>query len=633
MPDRPGDETHVAEDIATALGDLPVTDILARQWAQIRQFRHDNTIVPLGPRPGEPVEIWATTGDAMHLERAAIYYTTDGSLPVTASGHALPLERTRVDWEPQVGFLTRWRALAPAQLEGTIVRYRIGGWRAAGAYGPSRAPDVWAQDGQGFWYRVPATQGSTVFAYRMERPEAATPSWVRDAVIYQIFLDRFHPGTADGAFPSGREARATHGGTLEGVRLALPYLSDLGVTCLWLSPVSPAESFHRYDALDLFHVDPALGGDEAFRRLVAEAHARGMRIMLDWVPNHVSWHHPAFVAAQRDPFAPTASWFTFEERPHRYRTFLQMVPYLPALNTDDPGARAHLLASAVHWLREMGVDAFRLDHAIGPTMDFWVALRAASRAVAPECFTVGEATDTPDSLRRFRGRLDAVLDFPLARALRHTFARRDWSIELFDSFLTAYTAYMASGPGLVSFLDNHDIDRFLWVAGNDVARLKLAALCQFTLEPPPTVYYGTEIGMSQQAWAEDSPIGDAEARSDMPWDARHWNRDLLDFYRALVALRRAQPALRRGAWRTLHVNGTAGTYAYLRTLPGRAEDDVVCVFNLGEQERTLTLDLSDPTADGTAWHALLATGAGVRVAGALQVTLPSATGVALGRGR
>jgi glycosidase len=177
------------------------------------------------------------------------------------------------------------------------------------------------------------------------------------------------------------------------------------------------------------------------------------------------------------------------------------------------------------------------------------------------------------------------------------------------------------------------MNRFLWVAGNRAERLKLAALCQFTLDAPPTIYYGTEIGMSQQVGADESPIGDAEARADMPWDARHWNRDLLDFYRALVSLRRTQPAVRRGIWRTLHVNGTAGTYAYLRSLPTRVEDDVVCVFNLGEQERTISLDQPELAAGGEQWRVLLATGAGARAEGAPRVTLPPATGAALGRGR
>ncbi len=630
MAELPNADT-LTQGIATAPGDLPLSDVYARQLAQIQQFRHDNTIEPLGPCPGEPVEVWATSGNMVPLERASVYYTTDGRQPDARTSAMLPMERVRMDWEPRVGFLTRWRAVIPAQSAGTVVRYRIGGWRTEAAQAHDGEPDLWAHDGQGHWYRYSGATGVTTFAYHMEPPEAAAPGWIRDAVIYQIFLDRFHPGTADGAFPAGRGPKQLHGGTLHGVRLALPYLADLGVSCLWLSPINPAESYHRYDATDYYHVDPSLGGDDALRQLVDAAHQRGLRIMLDFVPNHCSWHHPAFEAAQRDPFAPTASWFTFDERPHRYRSFLDSQPFLPTFNTDDPGARAYIIGSAVQWLRDYGVDAFRLDHAIGPSMDFWVAMRVATRAVAPECFTVGEVTDTPEALRRFRGRLDAVLDFPLARALRLTFARDDWDATRFDNFLTAYARYMASGPGTVSFLDNHDLNRFLYVAANQLPRLKLAALCQFTLERPPTIYYGTEIGLTHGEDIDVGADGDAAARADMSWDERQWNQDLLGFYRRLIHLRRERRALRHGSRRTVHLDAAAGTYAYLRSLPEDqtgGSEDVLSAFNLSEHTRAIPLDLR---TRGPGWQVLLATDhADARQASSAVLTLAPRSGAALG---
>jgi len=598
--------------IATAPGDLPLSEIEARLATQQTQFRHDNTIAPLAPRPDEQVEVFATAGTGVHIERACIFYTTDGSQPTTTA-RRVPMEATTIEWAPLPGYLTRWRGYIPPQPNAAVVRYRIGGWSAVTRDDEDAPPDLWANDGQGFWFRSPGESGVTTFAYTVESADTALPAWANDAVIYQIFLDRFHPDTPDGCFPTTTKPHNRHGGTLEGVRQALPYLQDLGVTCLWLSPIAPSETYYRYDATDYYNVDPDLGGNDALHALTREAHECGMRVMLDVVPSHCSWSHPAFVAARRDPSAPTASWFTFEEWPDRYRTFLRMVPSLPSFNTDDPGARAYIIASAVQWLREYGVDAFRLDHAIGPSMDFWVAFRTATRTATPDVFTVGEVTDTPDCLRRYRQRLDAVLDFPLARALRLTFATGAWDVSQLDAFLTAYDRYMADGPGRVSFLDNHDMDRFLFVAGGDVERLKLAALCQFTLNGPPTIYYGTEVGLSQEHDIAAAGFGgDAEARRDMPWDRRAWDHDLLAFYRALIHLRRDKLATRRGVRRTVHLDAAVGAYAYVCSLAAEANTakadesdvDVLVVFNLSEAERTIPL----PSNDGL-YTCLLSTGA------------------------
>jgi len=635
---------------ASPPGDLPLSEVQARLTLQGRQFRHDNPLAPLAPRPGEPVEVWAASGASVDLGRAAVYYTTDGAQPTVASP-SVPMPRAGVEWDPLAGYVTRWRALLPAQHGGATVRYRVAGWIARGldadvsaGEGSNRGdrgdrgePDIWAHDGQGFWFRYPGRAGITTFAYRVEPEGPPLPAWAQDAVIYHIFLDRFHPGTPDGRFPSGRGPNERHGGTLTGVYRALPYLHDLGVTCLWLSPLHPSHDYHRYDGTDHRGIDPDLGTAADLRALTAAAHDRGMRVLLDYVPSHASARHPAFLAARRDRAAPTAAWFTFTRWPDHYRNFLDRVPGLPSFDTRDPGARAYLIDSAVSWLRDYGIDGFRLDHAIGPSMDFWVAFRAATRATRPDVVSIGEATDTPDALRRYRNRLDGVLDFPLARALRSTFGTADWDLVRLDSFLRAHEEYMATGPGRVGFLDNHDMNRFLFVAGGRRDRLKLAALCLFTLEAVPTIYYGSEIGLSQQHDIGEVGLGgDALARQDMPWDPTLWDGELLAFYRALIRLRRGHAALRRGRRATMHLDAAAGTYAYTRALDeqeGAAEGapELVIALNVGDGARTVILPA--PEDLGT-YRCLLTTAEQPRIAisdRACHVTLGACSGVALAR--
>ncbi|MCB0036521.1 MAG: hypothetical protein KDE51_20960, partial [Anaerolineales bacterium] len=479
------------EESSTAVpGYLPDSEVRRRLALRGRQFRHDNMIRPLAPTPADSVTVTAISGAQRPLGYAELWYTTDGRLPDAVNAHKLPMSQTTVQWEVEAGYMTHWEATIPPQAAGTIVRYRMAGWQGNTAAGD---PEVWAHDGHGFWFKVPDPQkGVSVFAYRVETWVEKQPAWLYDAVIYQIFLDRFHPGTADGRFAEGLDPVGKHGGTFKGVMAELPYLAELGINCLWLSPIGPAETYHRYDATDYFNVDPDLGSNEDLKGLIDQAHALGMRVILDFVPSHCSWRHPAFVAAQQDQNASEADWFVFEEWPDKYRTFLNMVPWLVSFNTNSEGARQHLIESAVQWVQDYGFDGLRLDHTIGQGMDFWVAFRAALRAANPEVVTIGEATDTPDALRAYRGRLDDILDFPLAHGLRMTFGRGDWSLSQFDHYLQMHEHYLAEGPERVSFLDNHDMNRFLFMANQDIERLKMAAVVQFTLTPTPTIYYGTE---------------------------------------------------------------------------------------------------------------------------------------------
>lgn len=564
---------------ATAPGDIPMPMIEQRLALLAQQFRHDNTIRPYAPHPHEPVTVTASSGLGVDVAYAEVWYTTDGRLP-DAHAHRLPLTAVKVEWQPRAGFLTQWQAEIPGQVGDTAVRYRIAGWHTDTP--PDAPPDLFAQDGQGFWSFTDDGAPVTTFAYYVEPDAPAEPDWMADAVIYHIFLDRYHPGNGDGRFPANLEPNARHGGTLRGVTQTLPYLAELGITCLWLSPLNISHTYHRYDATDLFVIDPELGTDEDLHELIRESHARGIRVILDFVPSHISWKHPAFQAAQADQNADTASWFVFHEWPHSYRCFLGLIPFLVSLDTNDPAVRAHLIENARYWIREFDVDGFRLDHAIGHGMDFWVEFRTAVQSAKPDAVTIGEATDSPDALQRYKGRLTHLLDFQLATALRQTFATGQWDVARLDNFLRLYEQFMAEGPDRASFLDNHDMNRFLFLAGDDVDRLKMAALCQFTLAPTPIIYYGTEIGMSQPVDKDaDGFGGDHHVRQDMPWDAAHWDTDLLAFYRQLIGLRR-EYGLGHGRRQRLFLDPTTQTYAY-------RQGNLVAAFNLSMTSQLITL--------------------------------------------
>ena len=582
--------SEMLDDIATAPGDLPLNMIIERESLRAQQFRHDNIITPLAPTPNDFVEITATNGNSLPIMRAEVWYTTDGTLPNFQS-RKVEMEITSVDWQPLTGYISLWKASIPAQPNGTTIRYKIAGWHKSTAI--NSPPGIFAMDGQGFWFNHAGENAITTFAYRVEQNPRKHPSWMDQAVIYHIFLDRFHPGTRDGKFQPNADAADFHGGTLKGVQLSLPYLADLGVNCLWFSPITLADTYHRYDLKDYFKIDPRLGTKEDLHALMNAAHQIGMRVLLDFVPCHCSWKHPAFLDAQKNRDSDSYPWFTFYEWPQKYRCFLDMAAFLPSFDTNDPGARKYIIDSALYWMREFEVDGYRLDHAIGHGMDFWVQFKNALETEDSNVVTIGEATDTPDSLQRFRGRLHDILDFPLARALRHTFASRDWSLSELDAFLASYDLYMQTGPGRVSFLDNHDMERFLFVAHNDLGSLKLAALCQFSLAQTPAVYYGTEIGMShEKSFAELGFGGDTEARRDMPWDPDRWNHELLDFYQNLIRLRKEYPALHTPLRKTIHLDTETETYAY-RCIQDDGPD-IIAAFNLGGTSQELPLPEPNP---------------------------------------
>ena len=243
----------------------------------------------------------------------------------------------------------------------------------------------------------------------------------------------------------------------------------------------------------------------------------------------------------------------------------------------------------------------------------------ATRKARPDSATIGEVVDTPALQRTYEGRLDACLDFVLLQALRGFFAFGDRTATEFEAFLRRHLAFFGDDLVLPSFLDNHDMNRFLWIVGGDARRLKLAALCQFTLPGPPIVYYGTEIGLSQQrdVRSADGSGHPEESRLPMPWSAQ--DLGLLGFYRRLVAARREMGSLWRGARRTIAIDDEAGLLAY-----GYATEDAeaAVVLHAGAGATTFR------PGDGDGWHVALITDDGATFADGV-LTLPALSGAIL----
>lgn len=428
--------------------------------------------------------------------------------------------------------------------------------------------------------------GATRYGYTVDQFTA--PPWAREAIIYQIFVDRFTG--VENRWLAPAEMNAFTGGTLRGITDKLAYIADLGVTAIWLTPIFVTPTYHGYDTSDYYQVDPHFGTNDDLRTLVDAAHGRGLRVILDFVANHTSVDFTPFAQAKADPTSPHRSWFNFNERhQHGYRTFFN-VASMPQLDTDQPAVRTFLIDAARYWLTEYKVDGYRLDYAAGPSHAFWSEFRAACKAAKPDCWLFGEVTLAGDELRSYQGRLDGCLDFALCRTLRQLCARPHATLSLshFANTLQRSRTFFAAQAGggadflLPSFLDNHDMNRFLWAAGNDKARLRLAAGLLFAFGDAPIIYYGTEVGLSQPQrkgpWRE-------EARHPMLWGDSQ-DKALLAYFQQLIALRRHHPALAQGEFKTHYLHDEEQLWLVERAL--RA--DAVCIaVNLSSEARTVSL--------------------------------------------
>jgi glycosidase/fibronectin type 3 domain-containing protein len=508
-----------------------------------------------------------------------------------------------------------------------------------------------------------------------------TPEWVKNAVIYQIFPDRFRNGDTsndptDGSetfyntvplyfhetwnvpMVDGTRTRTPngdgwwnsdfYGGDFAGIIEKLDYLQSLGVTAIYLNPIFAARSNHRYDTSDFSALDPMLGTMADYQRLVDEAKARGMVIVLDGVFNHMSSDSVNFdrynrfgdvVGACEDVTSPFRAWFVFappanaaSETPCAgsdaqlaYETWFG-VSTLPKLSVADPSVREYFLTgdnSIVQQWGQTGIGGWRLDAApdvdngIDARNDYWEVFRQEVRAINPEAYIVGEMWgdaspwllgDQWDATMNYRLRLGVV---GYVRTSNYSDPDNNGDTEInalgpvgLDGVVRALEedypaeAYYA----MMNVLGSHDTSRLFYVVDNDPAAHRLAALAQYTLPGAPTVYYGDEIALDAPSGldGEGNFRDDPYNRAPYPWDDtsgdayQSGDASMLGFYQALGQARAANPALRTGAMVTLLADDTSGLYVFARV--DRASGNVAIV--------ALNNGAVDADAQMSIWHQL-----------------------------
>lgn len=418
----------------------------------------------------------------------------------------------------------------------------------------------------------------------LRREETATvPDWLKHAVVYNIFPDSFASGRrflrgvpAETPWGNGLTLKSRLGGTIRGIAENLDYIAELGFNCLYLNPIFTAGEYHKYDVLDYFHVSPDFGTDEDFRALVERAHALGLRVILDGVFNHCSWNFFAFDDVVRHGEASRyRDWFydlTFPvirpeggERPG-YACFAYE-PKMPKLNTSNQEVRDYFMKVCAHWLREYGVDGWRLDVANEVDREFWRAFRRTARAVRPDSVLIGEIWEDAESWLR-GDQFDSAMNYDFRKHCRDFFALGAIDAPQFSARIAQMLRRYPTGmtQGQLNLLDSHDVSRFLSLCGGDLRRLRLAEVFLFTAPGAPCMFYGDELGVSG--------VTEPDYRRAMPWDAPPG--DQRAFFRALCALRREDDTLALGDCRTLRAQG--GLYVFRRALGGRA---VTVALNAG----------------------------------------------------
>lgn len=452
--------------------------------------------------------------------------------------------------------------------------------------------------------------------------------------MYEIFVQSFADTNNDGI------------GDFNGVTAKLDYLADLGIQGIWFMPINPSPSYHKYDVTDYYNVHPDYGTMADFKKLVQEAHNRNIKIIIDLVINHTSSEHPWFKAAMANKNSPYRNYYVWanidsvKDNLHKKTITLDsdnitqwhkpagndttqfyygfFYGGMPDLNYDNPAVRAEMIKVGTYWLKEVGVDGFRLDAAkhIFPderakdSHTWWVEFGDAMRKIKPDVYMVGEVWGNAQLVGPYLKGLPAMFNFDFFHAINRLL-QTEQNNGMVDSLIKARAIYQAIQPHYLDaiFVNNHDQNRLISNVGGDIAKNKLAFAILLTLPGTPYIYYGDEIAMLgkkpdemiREPFLWDMPSKDSlrttwlvpENSTDSTVEPLALQmKDSASIYTTIkswIHLRNDSPILRNGSLSTLKTNPDLVAYA-------RSWKDMRWVIVHNITSRTATLNLKDMKA-------------------------------------
>jgi len=475
-----------------------------------------------------------------------------------------------------------------------------------------------------------------------------TPDWVKNAIFYQIFPDRFAKSkmlekpTHIEPWDSPATRYGFKGGDLQGVYEKLDYLQDLGINAIYFNPIFMSAANHRYHPYDYYHIDPLLGGDKVFFNLLQEAHRRNIRIVLDGVFNHASRGFFQFNhILENGEKSPYLDWFrvygfpmnAYQGKPN-YSCWWNL-PALPQFNTDNPQVRKFLFEVARHWI-DQGIDGWRLDVPFEINDEsFWRQFRIATKLPNSDAYLVGEIpSEAQDWLQG--DMFDGVMNYQFTAACVGFFGDGNRDETMVSGIMGFHDVPPLDAAGFakrtkellamyprqnalaqLNLMDSHDMPRFLSMVSGNKNVFRLATLFQMTYPGAPCIYYGNEIGMMGGR--------DPENRESFPWDEAQWDHDLRKTIKTYAHIRLAHPALRTGEYGILYAVGR-----HLAVLRQLEDQTLIVLFNASDSDWEVNIPVASHLNDGIHLEDLLGgEGALVEEGFLRKCTLPAWEGAIL----
>lgn len=412
------------------------------------------------------------------------------------------------------------------------------------------------------------------------------PQWAANKVVYQIFPSRFattQPVDKELWYKAPITPMDDLHGNLRGIIEHLDYIKDLGIDVVYLTPIFKSNSCHKYDTIDYYQVDPSFGTTEDLKELVQKSHERGMKVVLDAVYNHTGREFFAFQdILEKGEKSKYLDWYFIDELPPRGEwgeipNFKCFGYYggMPKLNLKNPEVEKYITDVACYWIKECDIDGWRLDVGDEISHFFWKNFRKAIKAVKKDMLIIGEIWHYAGDFLE-GDEWDTVMNYPFYLNLIDLLADEKINVSQFVQNLGYLKGRLNKKcyPLMWNLIDSHDTARFLHLCNDNKKKQHLAAAFQLLLPGMPMVYYGDEYAMPG--------ANDPDCRRGMYWDEEYQDKEMYNWYKKLMQIRKAHACIVEGEMIETITNDDDDTIVMIRK---NGEETIAMLFNCGNSAK------------------------------------------------